>query len=512
MYLTQSLHRLLQQNPHAPLTMDGDRVRTVRESVDRIARLAGAFRDLGVAPGDRVAILALNSDRYLEYLQACWWMGAAVNPVNIRWAEPEIRYSLEQSGTRVLLVDDMFAPVVDSLREVLDVVIHCGQGPTPPGMHDYETLVADADPVPDGRHGGDTLAGVFYTGGTTGFPKGVMLSHANLLVSSMGSLAAEPIAVPGGRMLHAAPLFHLAGLTTWNMQTLVGGTHVVVPSFEPVAVMRAIQQHRITTAMLPPIMIQMVVDHPDRADYDLSSFQAVLYGASPMPEALLRRAMATFPEARFVQAYGMTELAPVVTLLTADDHVDGTRLRSGGRSAPHTEIRIVDADGAELPSGTVGEITVRGGHVMSGYWNKPDETTSALRDGWMHTGDGGYLDDAGYLFIVDRIKDMIVTGGENVYSAEVENVLAQHPAVAACAVIGVPDEVYGERVHAVVTLLPGHTATENELREHCKALVAGYKAPRSVDFIDALPLSPAGKVQKRELRAPYWAGTSRAVN
>lgn len=511
MYLTQSLHRLLQQSPDRPFTVSGDRVRTVRESVERIARLAGALRALGVRQGDRVAILAFNSDRYHEYLMATWWIGAAVNPVNIRWAPSEIRYSLEQSGTRCLFVDDAFLPVLPDLRDALDTVVHCGELPTPGGLLSYEDLLAGADPVRDGRFGGDTLAGVFYTGGTTGFPKGVMLSHSHMMVSALGSQAAEPIAVPGGRMLHAAPLFHSAGLVAWNIQTIVGGTHVFTPSFEPVAVMKAVQDHEVSTAMLPPVMIQMLVDHPDRSAYDLSGFRSFLYGASPMPQALLERAMAAFPSASFVQAYGMTEVAPVATLLTGRDHAEGTRLRSGGRAAPHCEIKIVDADGAELPPGEVGEIAVRGGHVMSGYWDKPDETADVLRDGWMHTGDAGRLDDDGYLYIVDRIKDMIVTGGENVYSTEVENALAQHPAVAACAVIGVPDDAYGERVHAVVTLKPGAETTAEELRAHCKTLIAGYKAPRTTEFVTRLPLSPAGKVLKRELRGPHWKGRERSV-
>ncbi|RFU83917.1 fatty-acid--CoA ligase [Streptomyces triticagri] len=511
MYLTQALHRLLQQSPDLPLTISGDRVRTVRESVERTARLAGALRELGVRQGDRVGILAFNSDRYHEYLMACWWIGAAVNPVNIRWAPPEIRYSLEQSGTRCLFVDDAFLPVVEELRDLLDTVVHCGEQAAPEGLLSYEDLVSSTGPVEDGRFGGETLAGVFYTGGTTGFPKGVMLSHANMMVSALGSQACEPIAVAGGRMLHAAPLFHSAGLVAWNIQTIAGGTHVFTPSFEPVAVMQAVERHAVSTAMLPPVMIQLLVDHPERSAYDLSSFRSFLYGASPMPEALLERAMAAFPAARFLQAYGMTEVAPVATLLTGADHIEGTRLRSGGRAAPHCEIRIVGPDGGELPPGEVGEITVRGGHVMSGYWDKPAETAEVLRDGWLHTGDGGRLDPDGYLHIVDRIKDMIVTGGENVYSTEVENALGRHPAVASCAVIGVPDETYGERVHAVVVLRPGTETTAEELRDHCKTLIAGYKAPRTAEFVPQLPLSPAGKILKRALREQHWRDRDRAV-
>jgi acyl-CoA synthetase (AMP-forming)/AMP-acid ligase II len=512
MYLTQPLHRALQQTPDAPFTVFGERVRTARESADRIARLAGALRGLGVKPGDRVGMLGLNSDRFHEYLLASWWIGAAVNPVNIRWALPEIRYSLEQSGTRLLFVDDAFTPVAGQLRSVLDSVVHCGEQAPGEGMLSYEELVAGAVPVEDGRYGADTLAGVFYTGGTTGFPKGVMLSHTNLITSALGSQAGSQVAERGGRMLHAAPMFHIAALAAWNMQALVGGTHVFIPSFEPVRAMEAIARHHASVAMLPPVMIQMLVDHPERAAHDLSGFRHFMYGASPMPEALLQRAMAAFPAARFTQAYGLTEAAPVATMLTPADHTEGTRLRSAGRAALHTEIRIVDPAGEELARGQVGEIAVRGGHVMSGYWNEPEESATVLQDGWFRTGDGARMDEDGYVYIVDRIKDMIVSGGENVYSAEVENALARHPAVAACAVIGVPDDAYGERVHAVVVLQEGASTTAEELREHCKTLIAGYKAPRTAEFVTDLPLSPAGKILKRELRKPYWQDKERSVN
>ncbi|MFI9559396.1 long-chain fatty acid--CoA ligase [Nonomuraea endophytica] len=512
MYLTQPVHRALQQNPDHPFTIYGERVRTVRESVDRIARLAGALRGLGVQQGDRVGILSLNSDRFHEFLLASWWIGAVVNPVNIRWAAPEIRYSLQQSRTRTLFVDDAFAAMTGQLLDVLDTVVHCGEQAPAQGMLSYEELLADAEPVEDGRHGGDTLAGIFYTGGTTGFPKGVMLSHANMIISALGGQAGSPAAAPGSTTLHAAPMFHLAALACWNAQLLVGGSHVFIPAFEPLAALRAIERHRATVTMLPPVLIQMLVDHPDRDSYDLSGFRHFTYGGSPMPEALLKRAMAAFPSAGFTQAYGMTEVAPLATLLTPADHVEGTRLRSAGRAAPHTEIKIIGPDGAALPRGEVGEVVIRGGNVMSGYLDDPSETREVLREGWYHTGDGAYMDEAGYVFIVDRLKDMIVTGGENVYSAEVENALAQHPAVASSAVIGVPDDAYGERVHAMVILKPGTTATAGELREYCKTLIAGYKAPRTTEFVTELPLSPAGKILKRELRKPYWEDKDRSVN
>jgi acyl-CoA synthetase (AMP-forming)/AMP-acid ligase II len=459
-------------------------------------------------------MLALNSDRYSEYLLAVPWANAALNPVNFRWSPAEIAYSLRDSGTRVLLVDDTFVPVLPALRETvpeLTTVIHAGDGPVPDGALGYEELIAGTGPVPDRRRGGGELAGLFYTGGTTGFPKGVMLSHANLAVSWLGSAASGTMGKPGVRTLHVAPMFHLADLTFWGITVLMGGSHVILPAFDPAAVLTAIAAHQVTEALLVPTMIQLVVDHPQVTEHDLTSLQSVVYGASPITQAVLERAMKAFPGASFTQAYGMTELAPVATLLSPADHAKGM-LRSAGRAAPHAEVRVVDADDAEVPRGVVGEITCRGGHVMQGYWNKPEETAAALRGGWMHTGDGGYLDEDGYLYVVDRIKDMIISGGENVYSAEVENAVSSHPAVAQCAVIGVPDPGWGERVHAVVVLRPGAALTAEELREHVKALIAGYKAPRSLEVVDALPVSGAGKVLKRELRAQHWADAERGVS
>jgi acyl-CoA synthetase (AMP-forming)/AMP-acid ligase II len=512
--LTQSLHRNSQIDGNRTATVYGDRTRTWAESADRVARLASGLKELGVGPGDRVAMLSLNSDRYHEYLLATWWIGGVVNPINIRWSPAEIAYTLEDSATAVLLVDDTFLPALEPVRDgapCVTTVVHCGEAETPPGLIAYESLLEHGT-VEDVRAGGDDLAGIFYTGGTTGFPKGVMLSHANLIVSALGTAATGNFVAADGKLLHAAPMFHLADLAAWNGRNLVGGSHVIVPMFTPEGVIAAIEQHHPTDALLVPTMIQMLVDAPGIKEADTSSLRKVVYGASPISEALLERVERVLPHVALTQAYGMTELSPVATILPPEAHADAVLRRSAGRAAPHSEVRIVDENDVEVPRGTVGEIVVRGGHVMLGYWNKPEETAAALRGGWMHTGDGGRMDDEGYVYVVDRIKDMIVSGGENVYSAEVENAVAQHPAVAACAVIGVPDTEWGERVHAVVVLKPGATVDADELREHTKGLIAGYKAPRSMEVVDALPVSGAGKVLKRELREKHWSGTDRAVS
>ncbi|MBL0296604.1 MAG: long-chain fatty acid--CoA ligase [Betaproteobacteria bacterium] len=518
MYLTQSLHRAVQQHPQRIATRCGNRQRTFRELAERVARLAGALQQLGMQEGDRVAMLSLNSDRYHEYQMAVPWAGGVMNPCNIRWSAAEILYSLDDSGSSILLVDDTFRPMVEQFRSdarTLREVIYCGDAEVPAGMHGYEALIAAAAPVPDAARRGDDLAGIFYTGGTTGFPKGVMLSHTNMCSSSL-ALHAEGLVTPGGTHLHAAPMFHLADMAMAMMNSIEGNTHSFIAAFNPETVLDTIERDRVTCLLLVPTMIQMMVDHPAmKKPRDLSALKTIIYGASPMAEAVLERAMAALPGVGFVQAYGMTELSPLATVNPAWTHtVEGRKagkLRAAGRAGYCIELRIVDADGNEVPRGTVGEVVVRGPNVMQGYWNKPELTTAAVRGGWMHTGDGAWMDEDGFIFIADRLKDMIITGGENVYSGEVENAVAQHAGVAACAVIGIPSAQWGEAVHAVVVRKSGQDVSDAELIAHCKSLIAGYKCPRSVDFIDALPISGAGKVLKTKLREPFWQGRERNV-
>src|SRR3954454_18748682 len=512
--LTQGLHRAAQRDPAGISTICGPRVRTHAETRDRIARLAGALQGLGLQEGDRAAILSLNSDRYAEFASAALWAGGVLVPVNTRWSVPEIADSLVEVDARVLVLDDAFAGMVEDLRLAiprLTHVIHAGDRPTPEGMLAFEELVHTSAPVEDAYRNGHDLAAILFTGGTTGRSKGVMLSHANMMTSIFGCLATEKFLTPDGTYLVVMPLFHIGGLGTSFAQVARGGRQVIMPGFDALAVMEAITEHGITDLGLVPTMIQMLVDHERITDFDLSSVRRVFYGASPISEGLLQRAMKTMPDTGFSQLYGMTELAPAVTFLAPEDHADPVRRRSAGRPLAHVDVRIVDKDDVEVPRGQTGEIVVRGGNVMLGYWERPVETAEALRGGWMHTGDGGYMDEDGFVFVCDRIKDMIITGGENVYSAEVESVLTQFPGVANCAVIRVPDQKWGERVHAVVVAAPSASVTLAEVRAFCAERIAGFKTPKSLEVVESLPLSGAGKVLKTELRQPDWSGREAAV-
>ena len=518
MQFTQGLHRAVQQRPDAIATRCQDRHRTFAQLRDRVAAYAGGLRTLGVKPGDRVCILALNSDHYLESYLAIAWLGAVCNPANFRWSAEELIYALNDSKSDVLIIDDQFAPLLPALRAgypALRAVIFTGYGETPADVVPLERLIADSPPVADTGARGDALFGIFYTGGTTGRPKGVMLSHNNVCSSAM-ALLAEGVLPEGAVGLHAAPMFHLADMMMTTCLLFRGASHVMLPMFRPDVVYDLIEQHSLTDLLLVPAMLQVLVDFPGARDRNTDSVKRIMYGASPAAEALLDRVMATLPSAQLYQVYGMTETAAVMTVLGPEMHTPAGRahgkIASGGRAAYHVQLRIVGSDGQECRRGEVGEIIARGPGVMQGYLNKPDATAEAIREGWMHTGDLGYMDADGYVFVVDRLKDMIISGGENVYSSEVEQAVARHPAVAACAVVGVPCEQLGEKVHAAVVLKPGQTLTQEALYEHCKALIAGYKCPRSLEIREALPVSGAGKILKTELRKPFWDGKTRGIN
>lgn len=508
MNLTQAIHRNARDRANDCAGRDGHGEMTWSELAGEVARFAGALRRDGLQPGDRVAMLARNRLEYMVYVFGTLWAGGVINPVNWRWTESEMAHSLADCGTRVLLVAGEYAGLVESLcakAPCLQQVI-CLDPDDAPGLRGYREWLEGAEPVDDAMRTGDDLAAILYTGGTTGRARGVMLSHANMLTSTYGILiATDEASTP--RHLHIPPLFHVGALSNLFLAVTVGASNAFLPAFDPVTLPHAIARWQITELFLVPTMIGMLIDHTAFASHDVRSVRRLRYGAAPIDEPLLERAMLSFPNADFVQGYGMTELGPVATVLAPADHRPGplraTRLHSAGRATPTCEVRIVDPAGHEAPRGSVGEIVVRGANVMLGYWGLPEATETALRDGWMHTGDLGRMDADGYVTIVDRLKDMIITGGENVYSAEVENAVAGHPSVSQVAVIGLPDPLWGERVHAVVVCRPGAEPCEQAILAHCRTVLAGYKLPRSVSFVQALPLSGAGKILKNALREQF---------
>lgn len=520
MALTQCLRRNAQQLGGQTATIDGDRRQTWSEMQDRVARLAAGIRALDVKTGDRIAILAGNSDRYLEFCFATWWAGAILVPMNIRWSAQENAYSLRDSGAEILFVDDNFTHLVpDILAQETPIrqTVHMGDGDAPAGMLRYEGLVADNDPAPDAETGSNDLAGIFYTGGTTGFPKGVMQTQRAIWSSGI-SMALLLRLGTHTCYLHAAPMFHMADFCGSIASIVAGATHVFINAFDPKELIRVINETGVTYTILVPTMIKAMVETLE-ADPTLKvdSLRQVLFGAAPMPAALLERTVKVLPDVEWCQGYGQTELAPLITV-QGPEYVtltgpNAAKLHSAGQAGPCVEIYIADDDGNEVPRGEVGEIFARGPNAMEGYWNKPEETEAAMHGTWVRTGDAAWMDDDGFIYIADRLKDMIISGGENIFSAEVESAVSKHPAVADNAVIGIPSEQWGETVHAIVILREGSSATSQDIIDHCRELIAHYKCPRSVEFrTEPLPLSGAGKVLKRDLRAPFWEDQDRQVS
>lgn len=517
MYITQALHRTADLYPDRTATVFGNRRRNWSEVRERVSHLAAGLARLGVKRGDRIAVIALNSDRYLEIYFAVAWVGAVIVPGNTRWAFPEHVHALQDSNAEVLFVDDSFAKLVEPLAQALPInsTIYLGDNPAPAGMVCYEELIEASEPMADACGQDRDLAAIFYTGGTTGRSKGVMLSHYSLISNALCAHATYPLA-QAMVYLHSPPMFHLGDAAMVFTVTILSGTHVIVPSFTPENVITAIAAERVTDAVLMPTMLGMLREYVMANGGDLSSVSCLTYGASAISETLLLQAMELFPKAEFKQSYGQTELSPGATMLLPEHHrpqANGkSYLRSAGRAMVGVDIRIVDEAGQTVPTGTVGEVAVRSPGAMLGYWGMPEQTAKTLVNGWVHTGDAGYLDEEGFLYLVDRVKDMIVSGGENVYSAEVENALAALPSVLECAVIGVPDEKWGERVHAIIRLRQGHEISADAVIAHCKTQIANYKCPRSVEFREApLPTSAQGKILKTELRKPYWQEAKRSI-
>lgn len=504
--------------PDRRATVWGERRRTWTEIGDRVARTAGGLRGLGVEDGERVAVLAMNSDAYLELFFAAAWAGGVIVPLNTRWSSRELADALTDCTPAVLVVDETFRPRLEEILAATGArprIVTLEAAIPVIGAVRHEDLVTGSAPCRRSQRTGDDLYAIFYTGGTTGRSRGVMLSHRNFVVCSM-IWVATLIFSEETVYLHSVGFFHLAGAAPVLALTLAGGTHVLAPKFEAKPILATIERERVNYALFVPTMIGMMLNADTFDATDLSALRDIEYGASPMPVALLEEAMRRIPGVSFRQGYGCTEATALVTCLQARFHTlapaHKEALTSAGRAVMGVEVRIVDQDGVDVPSGAVGEIAVRGDTVMLGYWNQPEETDRVLRNGWLYTGDGAWMSASGFVHIVDRMKDMIVSGGENVYSSEVEQAVYRHPAVLECAVIGVPSRQWGEQVHAEVVLRPGASATAEEIIAYARGLIAGYKCPKSVTIRhEPLPLTAAGKIQKNLLREPYWAGADRQV-
>lgn len=486
---------------------------TYAQHLDRVGRLIGGLRSLGVGRGDRFAVMTLNSPEYLELYHAAFLGGGIVNPLNLRFAPKELAYVLRDSGTKVCFVDAFFAGLIDQVKvdAGLEHVVLVGGGEVP-HTHTYDGLLASSQMViPDEGDETDPVL-LMYTGGTTGLPKGVLLDQRAEMLNAYHVLMRLKFDRNTVSLLQT-PMFHAASMFSVLGGPAAGAQSIIVPLFDPVAVMKAVETYQPTVTVMVPTMIGLTMAHQEFRPSGLGSFTDLVYGASPMPQALLEKVLHTWPDTNVWQGYGMTESSSVICMLGPDEHrAGGKYLRAAGSPFMGVVLSIQDDDGNRLPANTPGEVCVKSGNYMIEYWNKPEATAEAFRGGWYHTGDAGYLDDDGYLFLVDRVKDMIVTGGENVYSTEVENAIASHPAVQQVAVIGIPSEKWGEAVHAIVVLKAGATATEQDIIDHARDSIAGYKVPKSVEFrTDPLPLSGAMKVLKKDLRAPYWEGHDRHI-
>jgi acyl-CoA synthetase (AMP-forming)/AMP-acid ligase II len=486
-----------------PALVGAQRTLTYAELHANANRVANALADLGVGENGRVAYLDLNNPEFFEVMVGAARVGAAIAPLNFRLTPTEMGRIVDDAGATVMVVGPAFEqllPAISTQAPALKRVIRTGE--------EYLTWLAESSDADSGRPSSDDdVVLQLYTSGTTGLPKGVMITNANcsMLVDVAESWELDETSVS----LVAMPLFHIGGSGWANVSLARGGTDVVVPLPDPAALIDTIEQSRITNAFLVPAVLQMMCAVPGADDRDYSSLRSIAYGASPITSAALRRSLEVF-KAPLFQVYGMTETTGAITELSSRDHDPGGPrehlMRSAGKPFPWVELKAVDpVTGEDCAPGQVGEIWTRSGQNSLGYWNKPDDTAAVFdADGWLHTGDAGYIDEEGYVFLTDRVKDMIVSGGENVYPIEVESALSEHPDVADVAVIGVPDQKWGETVKAVVVRREGSTLTEDGLVSWAKERVAGFKRPRSVDFVEELPRNPTGKLLKRVLREPYW--------
>jgi len=491
----------------------------------RVNRLSNALTGMGVRKGDVVAYLGHNCHRLLEAYYGVLQTGAILLPLNIRLTATDFRYILNHSEARVLFLESQFLPAIDSIRrelqrEVLCVVLERAAPHGWLSQRSYDELLRDAssDAFASRIEDENEVAELFYTSGTTAQPKGVMLTHRNLFLhalSVMWALQNDDSEV----QLHTIPLFHANGWGATHTITAAGGTHVMLHRFEPKRLLQLVQQERVTTFNLVPTMATMLLQEPDIKEYDLSSLRLIHMGGSAMPRALLKELTESIG-CEVSCGYGLTETSPVLTVALMKGHLreEGDafyrRAAMTGLELPGTEVRVVDENAHDVPHDgeTVGEIITRGNIVMKGYLKQPEETAQAIRDGWLYTGDMATMDPEGYVLIVDRKKDIILRGGENISSIELEKALYSHPAVLECAVIAIPDNTWGEVPKAFIALREGMVCQPEELRRHCKAALAGYKVPASIEIVASLPKGGTGKIQKKLLRAKYWQGQEKQIH
>ena len=517
------IRRFGAERPGAEMLVEGSRRRTWGEGLAMACRVAQAARRDGLGPGARIAFLDRNGIAYFDVLFGGALLGAVNVAVNWRLAPPEMAAIIDDSGAPLLVMHAEYLPALADMPGGLPGVrriVVLGDGETSgsdPRMVLFDDWIAGC-PAEDPGHVGELgeVSMQLYTSGTTGLPKGVMLTNANMATAI--SEAGQTFRIDASTVsLVAMPLFHIGG-SGWALCAMSrGGRSIILRDMDPVHLLELVAAERITEMFVVPAVLMMLLATPLLGRTDLSSLRLIFYGASPISEDVLVKCLAAFG-CGFVQVYGMTETTGAITSLAFEDHdPDGERrglLRSAGRPHGSVELRVVDPDtGTDVAPGEVGEVWTRSAYNMAGYWQKPNDTAATIdASGWLRTGDAGYLDADGYLYLHDRIKDMVVSGGENIYPAEVENVLLAHGSVIDAAVIGVPDEKWGETVKAIVVLAPGAVLNEADVIAHCRANLAHYKCPTSVESVEALPRNPSGKILKRELRAPYWEGTARAIN
>ena len=504
----------------AKLTPDGiamwfeGRETTFRQLDERASQIANGLIDAGVTPGERVAFLGKNMDVYYEILFGVVKARGAMTGVNNRLAPPEIAYVVNDSEASVLFVSRDYFDAVDAIRaecpKLKTIIAIEGEHDGWLSFESWRDAQSPADPMLDNQDDDDVIQ--LYTSGTTGFPKGVQLSSANYQ-AFMERAFSLPWAMyeTGERVMNAMPLFHVAGVNIGVLAVAHGAQTPILREVDPVLILKLVEEKKINHAFWVPAVILLLSQQPNFRDVDFSSLKQVSYGASPIAEDLLKEAVDVMG-CGFTQLYGLTETIGAGTNLPNEGHdISKGKLRSCGVPWPGALVRTVDERGEPTAAGEVGEIVIKAPFVMKGYWNKPEATADAIRDGWFHTGDAGYFDEDGYLYIHDRVKDMIVSGGENVYPAEVENAIFSHPDVADVAVIGIPSEKWGEEVKAFVVKKPGAEPSPDSIIAFARERIAAYKVPKSVDFIDALPRNPSGKILRKDLREPYWKDQKRRV-